>query len=86
LYLEKVEENCRRYVRTKIALRMALGGKRGRGEFSKFKCFGEEDGEEEDDLGGFRKELLQRVICFYRSFFTLRVFFVICILQSSFGL
>ena len=37
---------------------MALSGKKGRGEFSKFKGFGEEDGEEEDDLGGFRKELM----------------------------
>ena len=76
MYLEKVEENCRRYVKTKIALRMALRGKRGRVEFSKFKCFGEKYGEEEEDhLGGFRKELMQRVICFYPSFFTLGVFF-----------
>ena len=71
MYLEKVEENCR----------MALSGKRGRGEFSKFKCFGEEDGEEEDDLRGFRKELMQRVI------FSLSFLFPLdsCLL-SSFGL
>ena len=65
---------------------MALSGTKGRGEFSKIKGFGEEDGEEEDDLGGFSKELMQRVICFCPSFFTLKVFFVICVLQSSFGL